>query len=64
MKLKLIVFFIFCVGDFQITMAQMPPGLPGSGGGTNVDDVPIQFLIYPLILLGAYLGFRTIKDSK
>ncbi len=41
-------------------MAQ--PILPGDGTG-DVADNPIHFLVYPFLILGAYLGFKVIKKK-
>ena len=35
---------------------------PGGSGPGGVDDVPINFLIFPFLVLGAYLGFL-FKDK-
>jgi hypothetical protein len=43
-------------------------GGPGSGppppGDGNVDDVSITYLIYPFLVLGAYLGVRFFSTRK
>lgn len=39
-----------------------PPGPPGDDG--NVDDIPINLLIYPFLILGAYLGFLFKANSS
>ena len=37
------------------------PPSPGDSGPGNVDDTPINYLIYPFLILGAYLGFKKAK---
>ena len=62
MKAKLLILF-FVVTTTQQVSAQLP-GLHGNSfGGGNVDDLPVQFFIYPLLLFGAYLGMRKLKKQ-
>lgn len=51
---------------FQYANAQGPPPPPDGGGGdgTVTDVVPINFLIYPFLIIGAYIGYRFSKNSK
>ena len=57
---KIIVIVFLLVAD--MVYAQ-PPGPPG--GGSDVDDVlPINILVYPFLLLGAYLGFKFFKKPS
>lgn len=61
-----IVFVIILVFSVYTVYGQPPP--PGDGcGGTPgcVDDVlTINFLVYPFLLLGAYIGYVFIKKSS
>jgi hypothetical protein len=62
MKMKLTYIFILLLCGFNTLMAQ--PTLPGQGtDGGNVTDTPINLLIYPFLMLGAYLGFKFFKKS-
>jgi hypothetical protein len=54
--LTLVLSLIF-IGDM---LAQIP-SLPTDDG--DVQDVPIHILIYPLLALGAYLGFKALKKN-
>lgn len=49
----------------NFALAQSPPPPPdgGSGPGT-VDDVPINLLVYPLMILACILGYRFFTYSK
>jgi hypothetical protein len=64
MKKNLIYFLALLLVSANELMAQ--PTLPGSSGDGpgNVDDVPLHFLIYPLLLLGAFLGAKYFKKEK
>ncbi len=63
MKTRLIYFLSFLfLGLGQLFAQPTLPGTSDSGPG-NVDDVPLNFLIYPLLILGAYLGFRFFKKK-
>jgi hypothetical protein len=63
MKNKILTFL--ALAFLTINEVASQPTLPGTSGDgpSNVDDVPIQFLIYPLLLLGAYLGYKKIKRN-
>lgn len=52
--------------SFQYTNAQTTPPPPpnGGGGAGTVNDTPINFLIYPLMLLGTYIGLLWIKKPS
>ena len=55
---RYIVFIVFILMTVSV-IAQTPPPPPDGGGGDGtVNDVPINLLIYPFLVLGAYLGFR------
>ena len=51
LTLFLLIFFV------EFVNAQGPPPPDGGGGPGTVDDIPINFLIFPFLILGAYLGF-------
>lgn len=52
------VFIILVMISYPIIAQDPPPPPDGGGGPGGVNDVPINFLIYPFLVLGAYLGFR------
>jgi len=60
-----ILFIVFILVSLQTIYAQTPPPPPDGGPGPGgVDDVfPINALIYPFMLLGAYVGYRFIQKS-
>ena len=63
MKTRLIFLSILCVYSIQVMMSQ--PTLPGQGpGGGNVEDNPINFVIYPLLLIGGYLGYIKLDNKR
>lgn len=52
-------FYLLVLFFVGLTNILAQPTLPGQGpGGGNVEDTPIHFLVYPLLILGAYLGFK------
>ena len=58
-KFTLIIFLV------SLTHAMAQPTLPGQGtGGGNVEDNPIHFLIPLAIVIGTFLGIKTLKNSK
>jgi len=63
MKNKLLLTIALCFVFLNDILAQVPgaPTTPTDDG--NNPDVPIQFLVYPLLLLGAYLGFKVLKKK-
>lgn len=66
MKNRILYILLLLFFSINQIAAQGIPGLPGdSSGGDNVDDVnaPIHFLIYPFLMLGAYLGYKVIKKQ-
>lgn len=64
-RLNLIIFVLLTVVVLHTTYAQGPPPPPDGGGGDGVViDVAINFLIYPFMILGSYLGYRFIKKSS
>ncbi len=60
MKNKLLLTTALSLLFFYDMLAQLPP-LPTDDG--NVEDVPIHFLVYPFLVLGAYLGFKVLKKK-
>lgn len=64
MKKHFIYLFALIVIGFNDLFAQ--PTLPGisEDGPGNVDDTPIHFLIYPLLLLGAFLGAKYFRKHN
>ena len=52
----LILIILLFVVDFVYPQGGPPPPDGGGGPGT-VDDIPINFLIFPFLIIGAYLGF-------
>lgn len=57
-------FFLIFLVNLHLSYAQAPPPPDGGGGpGTTPDVLPINVLVYPFLLLGAYLGYRFIKKS-
>lgn len=56
-------FFLIFLVNLHLSYAQAPPPPDGGPGPGGVDDVPINILVYPFLLLGAYLGYRFIKKS-
>ena len=60
MKNKTLFTIALSIMFFSDVLAQLPP-LPTDDG--NVDDVPIHFLVYPFLVLGAYLGFKVLKKK-
>lgn len=63
MKNRLLLTIALCFVFLSDILAQVPgaPTTPTDDG--NTPDVPIQFLVYPLLLLGAYLGFKVLKKK-
>lgn len=61
-----IIFALLILASLQQVWAQTPPPPPDGGGGDGtVDDVfPINFLVYPFMLLGVYLGYRFFMTSE
>jgi len=59
-KILLVAFIsILCLTEI---VAQ--PTLPGQGaGGGNVEDNPIHLLIYPFLMIGAYLGYKVLQKK-
>lgn len=66
-RLYQILFIVFILVSLQTINAQNPPPPPDGGINDetpgNVDDVPINILVYPFLFLGAYIGYRFIKKS-
>lgn len=59
-----ILLLILILLSTEMVIAQNPPDppSPGDSGPGNVDDtLPIDYLIYPFLILGAYLGFKKAK---
>lgn len=57
----------FCIELFSQGGGPPPPsggGVPGGGGGVDDVGVPITDLIYPFLVLGAYLGIRFSSKRK
>lgn len=64
-RLYRILFVILVLALTQAIYAQTPPPPDGGGGpGTTTDILPINFIIYPFMILGAYLGYVFIKKAK
>ena len=60
-RLSLTILILLIVFSLQPVFAQGPP--PPDGGG--VDDVlPINFLVFPLLLIGIILGYVITKKSS
>jgi hypothetical protein len=67
MKILSYIFLIFIfLAPAYCAMAQGggPPPPDGGGGPGTVFDVPINFLVYPFLVLGVYLGLRFSAKSK
>jgi len=64
-RLCQIFFIILILACLQTIYAQGPaPPAPDPPTGGGVEDVfPINFLVYPFILLGAFIGYRYFKNS-
>ena len=60
MKNKILLTLALCFLFLNDMLAQLPP-LPTDDG--NVADTPIHLLVYPFLVLGAYLGFKTLKKK-
>ena len=60
MKNRILLTIVFSFLFLNNMLAQLPP-LPNDDG--NVNDVPIHFLVYPFLVLGAYLGFKVLKKK-
>ena len=60
MKNKLLLTVTLSLLFFNDMLAQLPI-LPTDDG--NVEDVPVHFLVYPLIALGAFLGFKVFNKK-
>lgn len=56
-SLKYVVIIAFMLMTGSILAQDEPPPPDGGGGPGGVDDVSINFLIYPFLVLGTYLGF-------
>lgn len=57
-RIILTVFLSLC---FIVDLLAQPP-LPNNDS-PDVTDNPIHFLVYPFLILGAYLGFKVIKKK-
>jgi len=68
MKLLRSSFIIALVTIGYTTMAQLPGGLPGGGGGIGTTDpetaVPIDNGIFLLVAAGLILGIRKLIKAK
>ena len=53
-----LVLLLVCFEVFSQAGSGPPPPPDGGGGDGTVNDVPINFIVYPLMLLASYLGFR------
>ncbi len=63
MKTNLIYLFSFLFLGLNTLLAQ--PTLPGQGtDGGNVTDTPINLLIYPFLLLGAFIGYKFFSTKE
>jgi hypothetical protein len=60
-KIALILFLVFSVHTFY---GQPPPPDGGGGPGTVPDVLPINILVYPFLVIGAYLGYVFTKKSS
>jgi hypothetical protein len=58
--LVLVLFFY----NIDIAFAQTPPPPDGGGGPGTVNDLPINFLVYPFLVFGAYLGYVFFKKPS
>jgi len=60
-------FLMLCFVSFEVfSQAGTGPPPPDGGGGpgTTPDAIPINFIVYPLMLLGAYLGYRVFSKRS
>lgn len=56
--LKYAFLLVFILMTVSIFAQDDPPSPPDGGGGSGgVNDVPINFLIYPFLVIGTYLGY-------
>ena len=57
--LKPYLFILLLLISFTVFGQNPPPDPPDGGGGPGtVNDAPINFIVYPLLVLGSYLGYR------
>lgn len=61
LKIALILFLLLSVHSIY---GQPPPPDGGGGPGTTPDVLPINILVYPFLLIGAYLGYCFTKNSS
>jgi hypothetical protein len=63
---KPFLFLMLCFLSFEV-FSQAGTGPPppdgGAGPGSQI-DVPINFITYPLMLLGTYLGYRVFSKRS
>jgi hypothetical protein len=64
MKKYFFLAFIILAFVYNANAQGTPPPPDGGSGPGTVDDVSINFLIYPYMLLGAYLGARFFSKFK
>lgn len=63
---KIVFFLMLCLLSIEVfSQAGTGPPPPDGGGGpgTTPDMIPINFIVYPLMLLGAYLGYRVFSKK-
>jgi hypothetical protein len=59
--IKPILFLILLFISLEVFSQTPPPPPDGGGGPGTVNDIPINFIVYPLMLIGAYLGYRVFS---
>lgn len=63
-RLPYLILVLILLLSFHYTNAQTPPPPDGGGGPGTVNDVPINFLLYPFLALGTYIGYRFFSKPK
>lgn len=60
----LILILLLLGMNFALAQSSPPPPPDGGSGPGTVDDVPINLLVYPLMILACILGYRFFTYSK
>lgn len=64
MKKSILIFLIVLLFITDAYAQGGPPPPDGGGGPGTVFDVSIHFLVYPFLLLGAFIGVRFFSKTK
>ncbi|QTY26747.1 hypothetical protein [Flavobacterium sp. CS20] len=64
LNLKYIILIAFVFLSINVVLAQGPPPPDGGGGPGTTNDVGINFLIYPFLILGSVLGYFFFNKRK